>query len=43
VQHVGAAAVELLEQRRELGYNPAVDLQAGIARTAAWYRSQGLL
>ena len=29
--------------RRELGYNPTVDLQTGIARTAAWYRSQGLL
>ena len=29
--------------RKELGYNPAVDLKSGIARTAAWYRSEGML
>lgn len=29
--------------RRELGYNPAIDLRTGIRRTAAWYREQGLL
>ena len=29
--------------RRELGYHPSVDLETGIARTAAWYRSEGLL
>ena len=29
--------------RRELGYNPAVDLKTGIARTAAWYRAERLL
>jgi nucleoside-diphosphate-sugar epimerase len=29
--------------RRELGYNPAIDLRTGIRRTAAWYRTQGLL
>jgi nucleoside-diphosphate-sugar epimerase len=29
--------------QRELGYNPAVDLRTGIATTAAWYRSQGML
>jgi nucleoside-diphosphate-sugar epimerase len=29
--------------REELGYNPAIDLKTGIKRTAAWYRSRGLL
>jgi nucleoside-diphosphate-sugar epimerase len=29
--------------RRELGYEPAVDLREGLRRTAEWYREQGLL
>lgn len=29
--------------RRLLGYDPKVDLDAGFARTGAWYREQGLL
>jgi dihydroflavonol-4-reductase len=29
--------------RRELGYEPAIDLATGFAETAAWYREQGLL
>lgn len=29
--------------RTELGFAPAVDLEDGIARTAAWYRAQGWL
>jgi nucleoside-diphosphate-sugar epimerase len=29
--------------RRELGYTPRVGLREGLARTAAWYREQGLL
>ena len=29
--------------RREIGYQPRVDLQDGLARTFAWYRSTGLL
>jgi nucleoside-diphosphate-sugar epimerase len=29
--------------RRELGYEPQVDLAEGVARTVAWYRTEGLL
>jgi nucleoside-diphosphate-sugar epimerase len=29
--------------RRELGYNPTIDLRTGIRRTAEWYRAQHLL
>ena len=29
--------------RRELGYNPTIDLRTGIRRTAQWYRAQHLL
>jgi nucleoside-diphosphate-sugar epimerase len=29
--------------RQELGYNPLIDLETGIRRTAEWYRAQGLL
>lgn len=29
--------------RRELGYEPAVGLEEGLARTAAWYRAHGWL
>jgi nucleoside-diphosphate-sugar epimerase len=36
-------AFDTARARTELGYNPAVDLRTGIGRTAAWYRSQGLL
>ena len=36
-------AFNIARAREELGYNPAVDLKTGIKRTAAWYRSRGLL
>jgi nucleoside-diphosphate-sugar epimerase len=36
-------AFDTTRARRELGYNPSVDLETGIRRTAEWYRSQGLL
>jgi dihydroflavonol-4-reductase len=36
-------AFDITRAREELGYAPAVDLRTGIRRTAAWYRSQGLL
>lgn len=36
-------AFDIARARRELGYNPAVDLRTGIHRTAGWYRAQGLL
>jgi len=29
--------------RRELGFEPKVDLGTGARRTIAWYRSEGLL
>jgi nucleoside-diphosphate-sugar epimerase len=34
---------DISKARRVLGYEPQVDLRSGIARTAAWYREQGLL
>jgi nucleoside-diphosphate-sugar epimerase len=36
-------AFDTTRARKELGYNPAIDLRTGIRRTAAWYRAQGLL
>ena len=36
-------AFDTTRARRELGYEPAVDLAEGIRRTAAWYRTQGWL
>jgi nucleoside-diphosphate-sugar epimerase len=36
-------AFDTAKARRELGYNPAVDLKTGIARTAEWYRAAGML
>jgi dihydroflavonol-4-reductase len=36
-------AFDISRARRELGYDPAVDLDTGISRTAAWYRQQGWL
>ena len=36
-------AFDTTRARQELGYNPAIDLKSGIARTAAWYREAGLL
>jgi dihydroflavonol-4-reductase len=36
-------AFDTSRARRELGYNPSIDLTTGIRRTAAWYREQGLL
>jgi nucleoside-diphosphate-sugar epimerase len=36
-------AFDTTRARRELGYNPAVDLRTGIRRTAEWYRAEGLL
>ena len=36
-------AFDTTRARKELGYNPAIDLETGIARTADWYRAAGLL
>jgi nucleoside-diphosphate-sugar epimerase len=36
-------AFDTSRARAELGFVPRVDLEEGIARTAAWYREQGLL
>jgi nucleoside-diphosphate-sugar epimerase len=36
-------AFDTTRARKELGYNPAIDLRTGIRRTAEWYRAQGLL
>jgi len=36
-------AFDTTRARAELGYAPRVGLREGIARTAAWYRAQGLL
>ena len=36
-------AFDISKARRVLGYAPAVDLEEGLAETAAWYRQQGLL
>lgn len=36
-------AFTIEKARRILGYEPQVDLDEGLARTAAWYREQGLI
>jgi dihydroflavonol-4-reductase len=36
-------AFDTTRARQELGFNPKVDLDEGIRRTARWYRSEGLL
>jgi dihydroflavonol-4-reductase len=36
-------AFDTTRARRELGYNPTIDLKTGIHRTAVWYREQRLL
>jgi dihydroflavonol-4-reductase len=36
-------AFDTTRARTELGFAPRVDLEEGIARTAAWYRREGLL
>jgi nucleoside-diphosphate-sugar epimerase len=36
-------AFDTSRARAELGFAPRVDLEEGIARTAAWYREQGML
>lgn len=36
-------AFDISRARRELGWEPRVDLPAGLARTVAWYRAEGLL
>lgn len=36
-------AFDISRARRELGYSPKVDVREGVARTADWYREQGLL
>ena len=36
-------AFDTTRAKSELGFSPAVDLEEGIKRTAAWYRSEGLL
>jgi nucleoside-diphosphate-sugar epimerase len=36
-------AFDITKSQRMLGFEPAVDLEAGLARTAEWYRMRGLL
>jgi nucleoside-diphosphate-sugar epimerase len=36
-------AFRIERARARLGYQPKVDLDEGLARTAAWYRAEGLL
>lgn len=36
-------AFDITRARREIGFQPKVDVPEGVARTAAWYREQGLL
>ena len=36
-------AFDISKARRLLGYEPQVDLDAGLRRTADWYRAQGML
>jgi nucleoside-diphosphate-sugar epimerase len=36
-------AFDITKARKLLGYQPAVDLKTGIARTADWYKRKGLL
>jgi len=36
-------AFDTTRARKELGFNPRVDLDEGIRRTARWYRNEGLL
>jgi nucleoside-diphosphate-sugar epimerase len=36
-------AFDISKARRVLGYDPKIDLDEGLSRTAEWYRGQGLL
>jgi nucleoside-diphosphate-sugar epimerase len=36
-------AFDIGKAKRLLGYRPRIDLRTGIARTAEWYKNQGLL
>lgn len=36
-------AFDISKAKRELGYQPSVDLDEGLKRTAAWYRSEGYI
>jgi len=36
-------AFDTTRARQEIGFNPQVDLEEGIRRTARWYKSEGLL
>jgi len=36
-------AFEITKAKNDLGYQPAVDLHTGLARTATWYRDHGML
>ncbi|MFQ5742148.1 MAG: NAD-dependent epimerase/dehydratase family protein [Acidobacteriota bacterium] len=40
---VKSRAFDISKARRLLGYEPTVKLEDGLAKTAAWYRQQGLL
>jgi len=39
----GSWSLDLRRAAAELGHEPQVELEAGLARTVAWYREQGLL
>jgi nucleoside-diphosphate-sugar epimerase len=36
-------AFDIRKAKRDLGYRPLVDLREGLAKTAAWYRTEGYL
>ena len=36
-------AFDIGAARRDLGYDPSVDLDEGLRRTAAWYKAEGYL
>jgi nucleoside-diphosphate-sugar epimerase len=36
-------AFDIRKAKRDLGYKPGVDLREGLAKTAAWYRTEGYL
>ena len=36
-------AFSIAKARRELGYNPTIDIDEGLRRTAEWYKKEGYL
>ncbi|MCI5126012.1 MAG: oxidoreductase, partial [Candidatus Electrothrix sp. AR5] len=36
-------AFDISKAKRDLGYDPKVDLDEGLKRTGAWYRAEGYI